>query len=263
MKKIIIAVFVLVLSALMSGCERIETGEVGLRIGFDKQIQSGELQPGSFNQVMVGSVLTFPVRDIAVNLDDIRPQTSDNSTLSEMDVTVIYSINPAAVAEIYTQKSRSFHSEENGDTYLMYNYMTTLARTAAYKAAALYPAMESVKRRDEIENATIKFVTEALKNEHLDTSLTLTKVQVRAIQPAQTIIDTANEAIAAQNRLITVKKQVEIAHEEAKRQEMLSKPASIAYMKAQTELNYSEAAKGGHVSMMIVPHNFNALGQFK
>jgi hypothetical protein len=248
---------------ITSGCSRIETGEVGLRVGFDKQIQSGELQPGSFNQTIVGSVLTFPVRDIAVNLDDIRPQTSDNSTLSEMDVTVIYSINPASVAEIYTQKSRSFHAVADGDTYLMFNYMTTLARTAAYKAAALYPAMESVKRRDEIENATIKFVTEALKNEKLDTALTLTKVQVRAIQPAQTIIDTANEAIATQNRLTTVRKQVEIAQEEARRQEMLSKPASITYMRAQTELNYSEAAKGGHVQTMIVPHNFNALGQFK
>ena len=35
---------------------RIETGEVGIRIGFDKQIQPGELPPGSFNQTLIGSV---------------------------------------------------------------------------------------------------------------------------------------------------------------------------------------------------------------
>lgn len=254
---------VLALALMFGGCTRIETGEVGLRVGFDKQVSMGELMPGSFNQVLIGDVLTFPVRDIAVNLDDIRPQTSDNSTLSEMDVTVIYSINPASVGELFTTKSRSFHALDKDDTYLMYNYMTTIARTAAYKAVAKFPAMESVRKRDEIETETTRLVTEALKAEKLDGSLTLTKVQVRAIQPAQSIIDTANEAIAAQNRLITVKKQVEIAEQEAKRQKELSTPASIAYMKAQTELNYSEAAKGGHVQMMIVPHNFNALGQIK
>lgn len=264
MKKIFTVLMVAAMSLSLSGCfQRIETGEVGLRIGFDKQVQMGELQPGSFNQTIVGNVLTFPVRDLAINLDDMRAQSSDGSTLSDYDVTVIYSINPSAVGEMYTTKSKSFHAVGEGDTFLMYNYMTTLARTASYKAAALFPAMDSVKSRDQIENETIKFVTEALKNEKLDTSLTLTKVQVRNIQPAQTIIDTANEAIAAQNRLTTVTKQVLIAKQEALRQQELSKPASIAYMKAQSELNYSEAAKEGKVQFMIVPHNFNALGQFK
>lgn len=264
MQKLLILVGVLAVVFFGSGCTRIETGEVGLRIGFDKQVSMGELQPGSFNQVMVGDVLTFPVRDIAVDLADLRPQTSDNSTLSDMDVTVIYSINPQSVGELYTTKARAFHAiTGDGDTLLMYNYMVTISRTAAYKAVAKFPAMETIRRRDEIELETSRLVAEALKGEKLEGSLTLTKVQVRAVQPAQTIIDTANEAIASQNRLITVKKQVEIAEQEAKRQEMLSKPASIAYMRAQTDLNYSEAAKDGKVQMMIVPHNFNALGQIK
>ena len=245
------------------GCTRIETGEVGLRVGLDKQVQMGELQPGSFNQTMIGDVLTFPVRDLAVNLDDMKAQTSDGSTLSDFDVSIIYSINPASVGEMYTQKSKSFHAHQDGDTFLMYTYMTTLARTAAYKAAALYPALESVKKRDEIEAATIKFVTAALKAENLDTSLTITKVQVRNIQPAQSIIDTANEAIATQNRLITVTKQVAIAEQEAKRQEMLSRPSSIAYMKAQAELNISEGIRDGKVHTIVVPHNFTAIGQLK
>lgn len=264
MKRFMMVFGLVTFAVVGSGCTRIETGEVGLRVGFDKQVSLGELQPGSFNQTFVGDVLTFPVRDIAVDLADMRPQTSDNSTLSDMDVTVIYSINPTAVGELYTTKARAFNAmTEGGDTLLMYNYMVTISRTAAYKAVAKFPAMDSVRKRDEIELETSKLVAEALKDEKLDGSLTLTKVQVRGIQPAQTIIDTANEAIASQNRLITVKKQVEIAEQEAKRQEMLSKPASIAYMKAQTDLNYSEAAKDGKVQMMIVPHNFNALGQIK
>ncbi|HLP99193.1 MAG TPA: SPFH domain-containing protein [Sideroxyarcus sp.] len=261
MKKLITLLLVAVVAV---GCTRIETGEVGLRVGFDKQVALQELSPGSFNQVIIGDVLTFPVRDIAVNLDDLRPQTQDNSTLSEMDMTVIYSINPAAVGELYTAKARAFHAEgEDGDTYLMFNYMVTVARTAAYKAAAKFPAMDSVRKRDEIESETTKLVQEALKAEKLDTALTLTKVQVRAITPAQTIIDTANDAIAAQNRLVTVKKQVEIAEQEAKRQELLSRPANIAYMKAQAELNISEGVRDGKVSTIVIPSQLTMLGGVK
>jgi regulator of protease activity HflC (stomatin/prohibitin superfamily) len=255
---------ILMVALLAAGCTRVETGEVGLRVGFDKQIALQELQPGSFNQTIIGSVLTFPVRDIAANLEDLRPQTQDNSTLSEMDMTVIYSINPASVGELYTEKARAFHADgEDGDTYLMYNYMMTIARTAAYKAAAKFPAMESVRKRDEIEAETTRLVLLALQEEKLDTSLTLTKVQIRAITPAQTIIDTANDAIAAQNRLVTVKKQVEIAAQEAKRQELLSRPANIAYMKAQAELNISEGVKDGKVSTIIIPSTLTMLGGVK
>ncbi len=32
---------------LLTGCTRIETGEVGVRVGFDKQVKQGELLPGS------------------------------------------------------------------------------------------------------------------------------------------------------------------------------------------------------------------------
>ena len=48
------------------GCSRIETGEVGVRVGFDKQVKPGELMPGSFNQTLIGDVITFPVKDVNV-----------------------------------------------------------------------------------------------------------------------------------------------------------------------------------------------------
>ena len=268
MKKSFVAIVALAVMFL-SGCTRIETGEVGLRVGFDKQVQLQEILPGTgflgMHQVIVGDILTYPVRDIAVQLDDLHPQTSDNSTLSDFDVTVIYSINPKAVGELYTTKAKSFHAlgNDGSDTFLMYNYMVTLARTAAYKAAAKFPAMESVRKRDEIEVETMKAVAEALKNEKLETALTLTKVQVRAIQPAQTIINTANEAIAAQNQLITVTKQVEIAKQEALRQAELSKPANLEYMRVKAALNISEGVRDGKVQTVLIPHNLTMYGNSK
>jgi regulator of protease activity HflC (stomatin/prohibitin superfamily) len=263
MKRIMTVVALLAFAALGSGCTRIETGEVGLRVGFDKQVNLAELQPGSFNQVMIGDVLTFPVREISLHLDDIHPQTKDTSTLADMDVTVIYGINPASVGELYTKKSRGMHLEENGDIYLMYNYLLTIANSAAYKAVQRHNAMDVMGARGDIENEVLNIVKAALAEEKLDTSITVTKVQVRNAQPAQSIIDSANAAISAQNQLKTSKVAVEIAQQEAARQTLLSRPANLEYMKVQAALNISEGVRDGKVQTIIVPSNLTMLGMSK
>ena len=139
------------LIATTVGCTRIETGEVGVRVGFDKQVKPGELMPGSFNQTIIGDVLTFPVRDVSVKIDDLTPLAKDNSTMKDMDLTVIYNINPSQVSELYVSKNRSFHARANGDTYLMYNYIAQSARNAAYKAARKYDALTMNDSRAQME----------------------------------------------------------------------------------------------------------------
>ena len=258
MKKMMMLVMAV---AVLSGCERIETGEVGLRIGFDKQVNTAELQPGSFNQTMIGSVLTFPVRDIALVLDDMHPQTMDNSTLDDMDITVIYSINPAAVGEIYTTKSRAFHSrDEQNDILLMYNYLTTVSRSAAYKAAAKHDALKTISARAEIEADAAKFITAALADEKLDTSLTITKVQVRNIQPARNIIASANAVITAQNNLKAKQVEVDIAKKEAERLTLLSSNSqNVRYMEAKALQDIAEGVKEGKVQSIVVPYDFKGI----
>jgi len=252
---LLLAVFV------FSGCERIETGEVGLRVGFDKQVNTAELQPGSFNQTLIGSVLTFPVRDIALTLDDMHPQTADNSTLQDMDITVIYSINPAAVGELYTTKSRAFHArDESNDIVLMYNYLTTVARSASYKAAARHDALKTIAARAEIEADTAKFITAALGEEKLDTSLTITKVQVRNVQPAANIIASANAVITAQNNLKAKQVEVDIARKEAERLSLLSSNAqNVRYMEAKALQDIAEGVKEGKVQSIVVPYDFKGI----
>jgi regulator of protease activity HflC (stomatin/prohibitin superfamily) len=258
--KIILAV---IFAIALSGCERIQTGEVGLRIGFDKQVSTTELQPGSFNQTIVGSVLTFPVRDISLPLDDMHPQTADGSTLEDMDITVIYSINPAQVGELYNTKSHGMHAYHEGDVYLMYNYLTTIARSAAYKASAKHEALKIVVARSDIEGETQVSMIEALKAEKLDAAITISKVQVRNVQPAKSIIDSANAAISRQNELKAAVIAVQIAQQEAERQTLLSRPANLEYMKAQAALNISEGVREGKVHTIIVPSGFTMLGSMK
>jgi hypothetical protein len=248
---------------IAAGCTRITTGEVGVRVDMSRQIQGAELMPGSWNQTLIGDVLTFPVKDIAISLENKTPMTADNSALADFDITVVYGITPTSVAELYTTKSKSFHAynDKEGDTYLMYNYMTTLVNNAAYKAIRQYKALEVADNRAKIEDDIKNIVTAQLKEEKLDTALTLNVVQVRNVAPNAEILKAATDFVRSQNELKIKENEVKIAEAEARRMNALSAQSSqsIQYMQAQAALNISEGIKNGKVQTIVVPANFNAL----
>jgi hypothetical protein len=222
---------VLAAALVLAGCSRIETGAVGLRVGIDKQISGTELLPGSFNQTLIGDVLTFPVRDIAVQLDNKNPLTSDNSTLKDLDLTLVYSISPSAVSELWTTKSRSFHAFEPAqrDWILMHAFMTTVANNAAYKAVRGYKALEVADNRQKIEEEIRRIVTETLKSEKLEGAL-------------------AKEI------------EVETAKKEAERIAALNANSkAIDYMNAQANMKIAEGVASGKVQAIVVPYDFKGI----
>lgn len=247
--------------ASLQACTRIETGEVGVRLNVSKQIEGAELQPGSFNQTLIGSVIKFPTKDIAVLLDNKTPMTADNSALADFDITVVYGINPSSVAELYSTKSKSFHNTSDGDIYLMYNYMVTLVNNAAYKVIRQYKALEVADNRAKIESEIREVVTEQLKAEKLDTSLTLTVVQVRNILPNADIRASATAYVKAQNELKVKETEVKIAEMESQRMAALSSNSatSIAYMAAQANLMIAKGISEGKVHTIVVPVDFKGM----
>jgi len=244
------------------GCTRIETGEVGVRVGFDKQVKPGELMPGSFNQTLIGDVLTFPVRDVSVPVNDMTPLAKDNSTMKDMDVTVIYNINPNQVSELYTTKNRSFHAtDKNGDTFLMYNYIAQAARNAAYKAARRYDALTMNDSRASMEQEMRDIITQTLADEKLNGSVTITQVLIRQITPADSVVASANELVRAKNELLQKEVEVKTAEAESRRMAALTNQSaqSIAYMQAQALMNISEGVKNGKVHTIVVPTDFKGM----
>ncbi len=230
-------------AVLMTGCTRIETGEVGLRVGFDKQVKNEELMPGSFNQTIIGDVLTFPVKEVAVKVDDLNPQASDNSTMKDFDLTVIYNINPSQIAEIYNTKNKSFHANHNGDTYLMYNYIFNAARNATYKAARKYEALNMGDNRAAMEVDIKDNITKTLSDEKLDGTITITQVLIRSIIPADSVVASANELVRAKNETKQKEAEVRTAQLEAQRIQALAQNAgAIQYMDAQARMKQADAA---------------------
>jgi hypothetical protein len=231
-----------VASILAAGCTRIETGEVGLRRGFDKQVSGNELLPGSFNQTLVGDVLTFPIKDVSVKVEDMTPLAKDNSTMKDFDALVVYNINQANVSDLYNTKNKSFHATHNGDVYLMYNYIFNATRNAIYKASRKYEALDMADNRQAMEADIREIVVRTLADEKLDGMVNVSQVLIRNIVPADAIVASANELVKAKNELKQKEVEVATAQAEARRIAALNSNAgAIQYMDAQARMKQAEA----------------------
>lgn len=261
MKSVLLPVLLL---TFLASCTRIETGEVGIRIGFDKQINSGELLPGSFNQTVIGSVLTFPVKDVSVKVEDMTPLAKDNSTMKDFDALVIYNVNPQSVAELYVSKNKTFHEQHDGDIYLMYNYVHQTARNAIYKSARKYEALEMNDNRQNIEMEVKELMIRSLADEKLDGMVTISQVLVRVILPADSVVASANELVRAKNEFKQKEVEVQTAKKEAERIAALNaNKGAIEYMGAMANLKIAEAIANGHVNTIVVPMDFKGIVNLK
>lgn len=255
---------VLVSSLVLGGCvERIATGEVGIRVDINKQVLGTELMPGSWNQTIVGRVMTFPTKDITINLENKNPMTSDNAALADFDLTMVYAINPTSVAELFSTKAAAFHAydEKSQDTFLMYQFMQTTVNNAAYKAVRGYKSLEVADNRAKIEAEIIGIVTESLKTEKLDSALTLTMVQIRSIIPNKDILDAATAYVKSVNELKVKENEVKLAKLEAERMQALANQGtqSIEYMKASAMVAIAEGVKNGKVQTILIPHGMTMM----
>lgn len=253
------------LMASASACTRIETGEVGVRRSFDKTIETTELMPGTVNQTIFGDVLTFPTKDVQVDISDMTPLASDNSTVADFDMAVIYSINPGSVAELYIEKNRGFHADtEDGDTLLMYNYIRQLGRNAAYKVARRYESLKMADNRAEMEQLIRQEIITQLASEKLDGAITVSQVLVRQVKPAANIVESANLLVQAQNENRRKEVEVGTARLEAQRIAALNANAGATrYMEATAIVTIAEAVRDGKVNTIVIPYDFKGIVNVK
>ena len=258
MKKVVLA---LALGASAAACTRIETGSVGVRTDFSRQVERTELVAGSWNQTIIGDVTHFPIKDVQVTVNDMTPLASDNSTIADFDVSVVYSIAPDQVADIFIEKNRGFHAvTDDGDTLLMFNYIRQLTRNAAYKVARRYESLRMADNRAEIERLMREEIVASLEQENLASALNISQVLVRQIIPAENIVESANMLVQAQNEQRRKEVEVRTAELEAQRIAALSaNQDAIEYMNAQAQLMIAEGVRDGKVSTIVVPSDFRGM----
>ena len=261
MRKLYLATIVAIaLGALTTGCTIVDTGEVGLRVNFDKTIEADERVAGSFNQTLVGSLLTFPVKDVSVDVQNLTPLAADNSTMKEFDISVIYNITPSSVSDLYINKSRSFHMvDKSGDIYLMHAYIYQTARNAVYKTARKYEALNMNDNRAQIEQEIQEIMVSTLNEEKLN-GIVISQVRVGSMVPSDAVKASADNLVRAKNEEKTKEVEVQIAKKEAERIAALNANAgAIGYMQAQAQMKIAEGIAEGKVQTVVIPYDFKGM----
>lgn len=256
MKKLI-AIIALALAA--TGCTIVDTGKVGLRKNFNNTIEQTELPAGSINQTFVGDVIEFPVRDVSAKVENQTPLSSDNATMKDVDFSIIYSINPSCVSDLYVNKSKTFHAvDDEKDTLLMKTYLEQdVARNAVYKVVRGYEAMTMNDKRAEIEQAVRTTINDTLTGQKLNTCITIGSVSARALTPPDALKQAADELVRAKTTEATKAVEVRTAGLEAARIAALNaNKGAISYMDAQTRRIWAEAAAAGKVKAVVVEQGF-------
>lgn len=243
-----------------SGCSIVDTGEVGLKRNYDKTIDPVEVLAGDWKQVLVGQLLTFPVKDVAVQVNDLQPLSKDNSTMKDFDVTVVYNINPSSVSDLWINKSKSFHAiDKDGDTLLMYEYIRQTTRNAVYKVSRKYEALTMNDSRSTIENEIRKEITDTFADEKL-VGINISQVQARAIVPSDAVKQSADELVREKN--VELKKAVEVRNAKLESERIAALNANkgaIDYMNAQANMKIADAVLAGKVSSIILPYDFKGI----
>lgn len=148
-------------TALMTAaCSQIDTGNVGVA-RFTGKTDTNEL-PAGFQFTGLNSVSEFTTKEFPINLNDLKPQTSDKLRMADVDLDIYIKANPAQVAETTIKylgdvvRHSDVDPKGTRDFIAGYGRLTREARETVYRAVATFPADTIHLKRDEVGAAVIK-----------------------------------------------------------------------------------------------------------
>lgn len=212
MKKILLAVSV----ASLAACTQIDTGNVGVESTMG-QVSKETMTPGVYF-TLFKRVTEVSAKELAITMNDMKPQTTDKITLADLDVDIYVQIDPARAPEIMTRWPGDL-TEIKGDDGVRvgFNYVQRQARESIYNAVAKRSSATVHTERNEISADIVKNL-----QADLDASAGKGWFFVRSANVRNLVTDPALEASIkeAANRnfqIASKQKEVELAKAEADR----------------------------------------------
>lgn len=271
MKRFIATVGIAVLVAstsVMTGCGRVETGEVGVRTTFNKKVELEEV-PQGFYFAVLSSVDHFAVKEIGIELNDLTPKAKDNLSLKDFDLVVYYQTNSDKVADLFVEKQNQHAWDTAAGNFLPgYKLVHALARGAAYDAIAQHDSLTIHTNRNVIEQEVKHRIQEDLEVAAPGTFV-ITRVVVRQVLTDPSIEEAIRRSVAVDKEVEAKNKEVALATAEAKRKAEEAKgiadynrkvaesltPNLLQYKALEVQEKF--AGQGTHT--VIMPQNTGAL----
>lgn len=212
MKTIITIITALALSA----CSQIDTGNVGVESTLG-QVKKETMPPGVYF-TMFKRVTEVIAKEVPIALDDMKPQTSDKITLSDLDVDIYVQIDPSKAPEIMTKwpGDLTHVKGEEGDRIGM-NFVVRQAREAVYSAVAKRGSATVHTERAEIAADIVKLLQQNLEADAGAGMFFVRSANVRNLVTDPALEANIKAAAQAQFKLQEEKNKLEVAKVEADR----------------------------------------------
>lgn len=253
----------------MVGCVRITDGETGIRETFSGEIEDRVLNQG-LHQTVVGSVVKVSKRNLVLSVE-AKPIVVEKIPMSTFEMKVNYGIVPEMAAIAYKTEKAQHIVTEDGDVYLLGQYVQYVANSAIQDVVSKYKALEVNDNRSKIEQEIRDAINAKLKAQGKDKYVRVNDINILKVTPPQSILDSSVAIVNSSNNLKTKLNELEVAKVEQQVKKVLAESASNQYtelLKAEAEKITAEALlkaaeKGTLTSMVIVPKDFSSLGQVK
>jgi regulator of protease activity HflC (stomatin/prohibitin superfamily) len=269
MKKLVIT---LLAATALAGCSRIDTGNTGVEATFG-QVKEQTLPPGVYFSLFK-TIHEVNTMEYGLEISDMSPKARDNVTLTDVDLTVYFRVDPRNVSKIMTRYAGDMKWNSKTGSYIVgHDLVARMAREAIYNAFTKYNASEMHLRRAELaaairENLQIETDADAGKG-----MFEITNVLVRNIVTDPRLEEAIKQSAEVEFAVRQRQQQQELARVEAERKRIEAEgeaaanriiaesitPALIELRRIEAMSNF--AKQGTHT--VILPQNTTPLIQVK
>jgi regulator of protease activity HflC (stomatin/prohibitin superfamily) len=208
--------FAILLISLLGACSQIDTGNVGVESTLG-QVKKETMPPGVYF-TLFKRVTEVIAKEVPLSLDDMKPQTSDKITLSDLDVDIYVQIDPARASEIMTKWPGDLIELKGEDgARIGFNYVTRQAREAVYASVAKRNSATVHTERSQIAADVVKELQASLDSEAGKGLFFVRSANVRNLVTDPALEANIKAAAQAQFKLQEEKNRLEVAKVEADR----------------------------------------------
>lgn len=263
MNKILKAILIVALGTSLSFCTRVDDGYVGIQLSRSSGKIDPQIVTQGWTQTLTKEVIHASTRNLIVDVSS-NPIGKEGIAMSTFDTKVNYGIVPNQAPAIYFNEKGQHGYSEDGDFYLLKDYIHKLTKASVSEVVLQYKAMEVNTNREIIERQIKANLIKKLEDNGKLKYVNINEVNVITIDPPQSIKDSVEKIVRTDNEKRSMENEVDKAKLEKEKNEILASSSGKQYtelLNAQANLNFSEAAKiaagKGQFMPMLVPHGFN------
>jgi hypothetical protein len=176
--------FVIVVMLVISSCSRVGTGEIGIVLGWDKQIKSEPVVNGIEVHIL-DDLIVIDGTQIRVPVENVKAKDIDGILFQDIDAQVTYNISPKGAVEFYTLTKEIDVVKDGeglfGENTVGFRVVGKEAKNALVKAFTQFKANQVNTEKSTVEAKLSEMLSEELERRYPKT-FTIVDVNIDAAQ---------------------------------------------------------------------------------